>query len=203
MKKNDKPIPLQSVVYLPRWLMLGGVALSGACIAGGIVLAIVGLCTASGGALGGYLGGAVGCIVGGAGGLFGTLADWRRRLPATALFGYLKQDAPPPFYRRVFWPSLAVMLLGIALGLVWNHRAIWHGLVQTGAMLAFCSGTIEAVRRHGHRRARAVFSLYADGALDAADAAAIDDARAKDARFDAEVLEFQRVSEALRDLTRA
>ncbi|MEO6594513.1 MAG: hypothetical protein ABIP94_07155, partial [Planctomycetota bacterium] len=64
MKMNDKPIPLRSVVYLPRWLMLGGVALSTACIAAGIALIVVGLCTASGGALGGYLGGAVGCIGG-------------------------------------------------------------------------------------------------------------------------------------------
>jgi hypothetical protein len=199
MKKNEPPIPLRSVVCLPRWLMIGGVALSAACMLAGVVMAVYGSLTASGGALGGWLGGAFGCVIGGAGGLFGTLADWRRRLPAPLLFAQLQRDQALPFF-RVFWPALAAVIVGLVLACFWDSRIVWHGLVQTGGILAFASGCQEAIRRHSNQKARAVFTLYADGMLDGADAAAIDDARKKDPKFDAAVQEFQRVAAELRRL---
>jgi len=199
MKKNEPPIPLRSVVVLPRWLMIGGVALSAACMLAGVVMAVYGSLTASGGALGGWLGGAFGCVIGGAGGLFGTLADWRRRLPAPLLFAQLQRDKALPFF-RVFWPALAAVIVGLVLACFWDSQIVWHGLVQTGGILAFASGCQETIRRHSNRKARAVFTLYADGMLDGADAAAIDEARRKDPKFDAAVQEFQRVAAELRRL---
>ncbi|MCA8976980.1 MAG: hypothetical protein KDC98_19810, partial [Planctomycetes bacterium] len=79
------------------------------------------------------------------------------------------------------------LVIGLVLGCFWNHRVVWQGLVQTSAILGFIAGVIEASRRHSTRQAKAVFALYADGVLAAEDAAAIDDARQKDAKFDAEV----------------
>lgn len=202
MKKNDKPIPVRSVVCLPRWLTIAGVSLCCVLLLGclgfvGYGIWFVDEPARRWGAIGGGLGGAVGCL----GGLYGTLRDWRRRLPAPALLWHLRHDTPLPFYRRAFWPALIVFVVGIALGCIWNHRAIWHGVVQTSGMLTFLAGSMELIRRHTTKQARALFGLYADGALAADDAAAIDDARRKDAAFDAEVRAFQEVGEQVRRLT--
>ncbi|HEX6810583.1 MAG TPA: hypothetical protein VF384_03065 [Planctomycetota bacterium] len=197
MKKNEPPIPLRSVVCLPRWLMLGGVTLSVACMLAGVVLAVHGLATASGGALGGRLGGAFGCLIGGAGALVGTLADWRRRAPAPLLFAQLQRDKPLPIY-RMFWPSLIAAIVGLVLYCIWGNWFVSYPIVLIGGIFAFIAGCQETIRRHSTREARAVFTLYADGMLDGDDAAAIDDARKKDAKFDAAVQEFRRVAAALR-----
>jgi hypothetical protein len=203
MKQNDKPIPVRSVVLLPRWLMIGGVVLSSVLLLGCLGLIGYGFTLEEPGprwgCIGGGLGGAIGCL----GGLWGTLNDWRRRLPATFLLAHVQNDAPLPFYRRVFWPALCVCAVGIALGCIWNERAIWHGMVQSGGMLAFISGSMELIRRHTTRQARALFALYADGALAAADCAAIEDARRKDPQFDAAVRAFQELGERLQRLANA
>lgn len=199
MKWNEPPIPLRSIVCLPRWLMIGGVAISAACMIAGVVMAIYAFTCTSAGELGGWLGGAFGCLIGGAGGLFGTLADWRRRLPPQLLFTQLQHDRPSPFY-RVFWAALAAAIAGLVIACFWSHRIVWHGLVQTGGILAFASGCQEAIRRHSNQKARAVFTLYADGMLAAEEAAAIDAARAQDPKFDAAVHEFQRIAAELRRL---
>jgi hypothetical protein len=201
MKKNEPPIPVRSVVCLPRWLLVSAVALCSVLALGCIALIVWGavMVDDTGGRWrlnGGGLGGLIGC----AGGLFGTLCDWRRRLPAPPLLQHLQHDTPLPFYRRVFWPALGVFLLGIVLGCIWNERAIWHGIVQTGGMLAFLSGVMEAVRRHTTQQARALFALYADGALAPSDAAAIDDAIAKDPKFAEELRAYQAISEQVRQL---
>jgi hypothetical protein len=201
MNKNEKPIPVRSVVILPRWLMLAAVATCSVLMLGCLALVVYGFACVDGPARWGYVGGGLGGFLGCGGGLFGTLADWRRRLPATFLLAYVQNDQPMQFYRRVFRPALAATVLGLGLACIWNERAIWHGLVQTGGMLAFMSGSMELIRRHTTKQARALFALYADGALDTADAAAIDDARAKDAKFDAEVRAFQEVGKQLRRLT--
>jgi hypothetical protein len=195
MKPNEL-IPVRSIVVLPRWLLLGGVGLSVACIAAGIGLAIYGFATASGGQLGGWLGGAFGCIIGGAGALFGTLNDQRRRIPAPLLFVYLQRDQPAPFY-KLFWPSVALFAVGLATALLWGGQLAWRGGVQVGGIMAFIAGTMEAIRRHMHRQAVAVFTLYAEGVLAADDAAAIDDARTTDPKFDAAVKEHQRIVAAV------
>lgn len=198
MKHHEPPIPVRSVVCLPRWLMLGGTALSAACIAAGVGMIGYAIGWAEPAARGGLIGGAVGCVIGGAGGLFGTLNDWHRRLPATALWQHLRHDRANALYRRAFWPSLALLAAGLVVGWFWPSRAIWHGVVQTSAILAFVAGTIEAARRHTTRQARAVFALYADGLLAADEAAAIDDARRKDAAFDAAVRAWSALSTELR-----
>ena len=200
MKKGSVPIPLASVVVLPRAVMIGGVVLSAGCIVAGFVLLGYGIATASGAALGGYLGGALGCIFGGAGGLFGTLCDWKRRVTAPLLFAYLQQDRPSLLFRRVFWPAVVLCAIGVVAGLTWGGPLAWHGGVQTGGMLAFMSGTTEAIRRHLHRLASAIFTLYAEGVLDPVDAAAIDDARAKNPDFDAAVRRHQELILRLAEL---
>lgn len=198
MKRHEPPIPVRSVVCLPRWLMLGGVALSAACIAAGLAMIAHAIGWAEPGARGGWIGGAVGCLLGGGGGLFGTLNDWHRRLPATALWQHLRNDQPNPFYRRAFWPALALLAVGLVVGCFWPSRVIWHGVVQSSAILVFAGGAIEAARRHTARQARAVFALYADGLLDGDDAAAIDHARARDPGFDAALRAWSQLSTELR-----
>lgn len=200
MKKNATPIPVRSVVCLPRWLMVGSVGTCGLLMAacfGGVVYGI-GWVEGPGrwGWIGGCLGGAGGC----AGGLYGTLCDWRRRLPAPALLAHLQHDEPSQFYRRVFWPALAAAALGLALLLGDAPRWAWQGLLHPGGMLALMSGGMECIRRHTTTRARALFALYADGALDAADMAAIDGARQQDAKFDAEVRAWQQVGARVQEL---
>jgi hypothetical protein len=201
MKKDEPPIPVRSVVCLPRWLVRASVALCSVLLLGCLGFVVYGIGwvdepSRSWGAIGGGLGGAIGCLCG----LFGTLRDWHRRLTAPALLWHLQHDAPLPFYRRVFWPALAVFVVGVALGCVFDHRAIWHGMVQTGGILASISGVLELARRHTTTQARALFALYADGLLGADDAAAIDDARRKDEKFDAEVRAFQQLGDRLRGL---
>jgi hypothetical protein len=201
MNKNELPIPVRSVCILPRWVMRTSV---GVC--GGLLLLCLGIVVYGlgwvdeparrWGAIGGGLGGAIGCL----GGLYGTLCDWRRRLPASWLFTQLQHDHPLWFYRRVFWPAAIAFALGLGL-LPWSQRFVWQPFLQVGGMLALMSGGTELIRRHTVKLARALFALYADGALSEEDAAAIDDARRKDAAFDAEVRAFQALGERVRRLT--
>jgi hypothetical protein len=201
MKRNEAPIPVRSVVCLPRWLLVFGVATSGACLLGGLVLVAYALLAAppdaGGGWYGGWIGGGLGCVMGGAGGLFGTLADQRRRLAAPQLFALVQNDAPSPFYRRVFWPATGVAALSLVVGNATGEwRLVW-GFLQTGGILAFVSGVTEAMRRHTVQQARALFALYADGVLAPDDAAAIEVARQRDPQFDAAVRGFQQVAQGL------
>lgn len=200
MKKLEPPIPLRSVVGIPRWLFWSSTVASGACVLAGVVLIVYGVCVANASELGGWLGGGFGCAIGGAGGLFGSLRDWHRRMPAPVVFSCLQPDEPSAFHRRVFRPAVIVFVSALALGLVFDHWRWWFGFLQTSAVLAFVSGATEAARRHTARQARAVFALYADGLLDPAEAAAIDDARAKDPAFDRALAEHQRIAAAVRRL---
>lgn len=196
MNKNEQPIPLSSIIILPRWMMIGGVTLSSASILAGIAMIVYAIAWDDSGSIGGWIGGAIGCIGGGGGALFGTLCDWRRRLPANVYLRYIHNDKVLPFYRKVFWPALVTLCIGLFIGcFVWNHRAIWHGLVQTSGILTFISGSMEAMRRHATRQARMVFALYADGVLEPGDTKAIDDARQKDKKFDKDVVTYLEISE--------
>jgi hypothetical protein len=96
--------------------------------------------------------------------------------------------------------GLAFLVLGLVLAGLGLGRVAWHGFVQTGAMVAFMAGVQEAIRRHVLLRARALFTLYAEGVLDPQDARALDDARARSAEFDRAVREHQRVNAELRGL---
>jgi hypothetical protein len=196
MKANEQPIPLRSIIILPRWMMIGGVVISGACMLAGLVMIVYAIGWEEPGQLAGWIGGAVGCVLGGGGGLFGTLCDQKRRLPATVYLRYINNDKVAPMYRKVFWPALVVLCIGLIIGcFVWSSPVIWHGMVQTSGILTFISGSIEVMRRHTTRQARAVFALYADGALEPEDTAAIDDAREKDEEFDADVVTYLEISE--------
>lgn len=201
MKKNENPIPLRSIVCMPRWLMVGGAVLSGGCIAAGLGMVVYAIGWAQGaGEVSGSIGGALGCIIGGAGGLFGTLRDWYRRLPATVYLHQVQNDEPHPIYRRAFWPAVVVLVLALSVAATFDLWRACYGLIQLGAIMSFISGTIEAMRRHSTRRARAVFALYADGMLERRDTEAIDDTRSKDARFDADVRAYLHISQQIDDL---
>lgn len=200
MKMREPPIPLRSVIGIPPWLMWIGTLVSGACMLGGLALIVYGLLTAHGARLGGWIGGGIGALLGGAGGLFGTLRDWHLRMPAPIVFSFLAHDRPSPFYRRVFWPAVLVTALALAIGLAFGHWRWLQGFLQTGAILAIGSGSLEAARRHTAKQARTVFTLYADGLLDPAEAAAIDDARAKDPVFAKALADHQRIADAVRRL---
>ena len=201
MNPNEQPIPLRTIVALPRWMMLSGVALGVTSISVGVGLMVYAIGWVEGrGAFGGALGGAAGCLAGGAGALFGTLTDWRRRLPATVYLQHVQHDAPAPMYRRVFWPASIALA---ALVVVAAAFGLWLPLyvpMQTAGILAFCAGSIEGARRNTARRARAVFALYADGLLDEGDTHAVDDTRAKDPDFDAEVRAYLQLSQEVDEL---
>jgi hypothetical protein len=200
MKKNDKPIPVRSVIAVPRWLMVSVAVLSLAFGLGCVATIVYGaMMVDDTGSRWGYIGGGFGGLIGCAGAVVGTLCDWSRRLPATLLLRLVQNDAPAPFY-RVFWPSTAAFVLGLGL-LFCCERFVWQPLLQLGGILAFLSGAMEVIRRHTTNQARALFALYADGALDPADTAAIEDARAKDPQFDAEVRAFQELGARIEQLT--
>jgi len=201
VKNNEQPIPLRSIVILPRWLMIGAATVSGGCMLAGVALSVYAIAWTQGNEMAGLIGGAIGCLFGGAGGLFGTLCDWKRRLPATVYLRQINNDQITPMYRLVFWPAVAVFVIGLILGgFVWNNPIVWHGLVQTSGILLFIAGCIEVIRRHSTRRARAVFALYADGALSTEDTEAIDDARKNDAEFDQDVQTYLQISDQVRTL---
>lgn len=185
---------------MPQWLIIAGVALSSACILVGMGLLAYAIGWAESDHVIGSIGGAIGCVIGGAGGLFGTLCDHNRRLPATIHLQLIHNDQVNHMYRVVFWPAVFCCATGLFLGFfVWNNPVIWHGIVQVSGILLFCSGSVEAARRHSTFRARAAFALYADGALLDEDTKAIDDARAKSAEFDAEIKAYLQISQQLSD----
>ena len=202
--KKEPPIPLRSVSSISPAMRMFGIVVSSLCMAGGVALVVYAVVMAPTdrriGWYGGWLGGAFGCLIGGLGGLLGTLADSRRRMPAPILFAQLRHDQPTLFYRRVFWPCLALTAVCLVVGALFGHWHLLQGFLQTSAILAFTAGCQEASRRHSTRLARSVFALYADGVLDPADAAAIDDARAKDPKFDAAVREYQQLAARLEAL---
>ena len=87
---------------------------------------------------------------------------------------------------------------GLAFGVVgtgwgWGSRQMAMTVVN-GLLLATIVGFLGALNRHLHRQAAAVFAVYAEGALDPADARAIDAARAADPAFDAAVRDYLRIN---------
>lgn len=201
MNPNERPIPVRSVVCLPRWLWWSGLLVGSVCLLGGVamlVYAVAGGPPDTGAEwYGAWFGGAGGCLAGGAASLFGVIADLRRHRPATDLFELVQHDGPLPFYRRVFWPALAVAALAAAVGIVTGTWAWVQGLVLSGGMLALIAGIMEVVRRHTTRQAKMLFALYADGLLGGEDTAAIDAARARQPKFDAAVRAYQAVAARL------
>lgn len=185
--KRDTLMPVRSVVLLPTWAIRGGIAVALLAMFTGILLAVYGLTTASGNELGGWLGGAFGCLVGGGGAFAGVWFAARARLPALHLWQAMQRTEPLALYRRLFRPGLVLTVLGGIVGVGFDSAAVRIGLLQPAAIVTTIAGLLELERRHSLAAARALFALYADGALTPDDAAAIDDARAKVPAFDAEV----------------
>jgi hypothetical protein len=197
MKQDTLPIPLDHVVLmLPRWLHRACVVTA----ALSLTIAVVMACCGS--AWFGELAPrdrTVGTAVLFADGLalFGVVAGVRwvgRRVRANGLFEFLTGGPRTRQLARaatVLVPCFAVF--GVGALLAGHVRLAVVGGFVNAAVFAGMAG-FEAVIRHCLRRqAMAIFTLYAEGQLAAGDAAAIDDARSKDARFDAAVHEYQRV----------
>jgi hypothetical protein len=195
MKTGAPPIPLASVAMFPR-------ALSAAALAiGALGVATTGAIAVGAGA--GWLdaprdGERIGLVVTFAASLFGLALGWllpRLRVRPRDLFAHVQRPArwsPPAVLLALVSGALpAVAAAGALCG--WGSRAMIMTAVNCGIVAAIAGG-IGLVRRHLHRQAIAVFALYAEGALDPADARAIDAARAMDPAFDAAVLEHQRIT---------
>ena len=64
MKQNDVPIPVSSIMCMPRWLVVGAVSVCSLGIVGGVGLAVYGIAFAPRHELGGWLGGGLGSAIG-------------------------------------------------------------------------------------------------------------------------------------------
>jgi hypothetical protein len=198
MSDQDRYIPLRSVTLMPRWAYVTTAAVCWLAIAAGVALVIWGALGADPGRIGGGIGGGLGCMIGGLGALYGTRRDWLRRPDPLMLLRHLQGSSIVPQAKVWMWAGVVLAAVGLAfwlagapgartplfMGLVW----IWVGIV------------LRAMHAHLLRRARAVFTLYAEGLLAPEEAAAIDDARARDEGFDRRVREFQQLNDQVRDL---
>jgi hypothetical protein len=118
-----------------------------------------------------------------------TRGDRRARATAPLVFAHVRPRPPLPV--RPVAAAVALALAGV--GLLWGAEAALRTGVPTAGILGGVWLYVVMYRLHMHRQATAVFALYADGMLDAAATAAIDDARRKDPEFDAAVTEHQRI----------
>ena len=101
---------------------------------------------------------------------------------------------------RWFRPALALLAAALLVAALFDQWTLCYPVIQLSGIMAFLAGTIEAIRRHSTRRARAVFALYADGLLEPHDTAAIDATRAQDPTFDADVRAYLQISQQVDDL---
>jgi hypothetical protein len=121
--------------------------------------------------------------------IYARRSDRRPRVPAPFVFAHVRKRPPLPVR------AIAALFVAVVLG-VWFASG-WEAALRLGVSGAgiLCGMWFFAVlyRRQMHRQATTIFTLYADGLLDAAATAAIDDARRKDPVFDAAVREHQRL----------
>jgi len=190
MKTNEPLIPLAGVCMVPRNLMR-------AMFRVGIAFALIATMMILGGLIAGELERVLQQALVTYGiaayawvtAMFSSRSDRRPRVTAPLLWKHLQPRPPLPVRTIVVVFVLVVLAAGLVGG--WE-LALRIGVPGTG-MLAGALGYVVLHRRQMHRQATVVFALYADGVLDADATAAIDDARAKDAGFDAAVREHQRV----------
>lgn len=190
MNAYDPTLRLPGITSLPRWLVTLGISLSAGCILAGFGMLAYAASWAQGPGVGGLYGGAFGCVIGGAGGLFGTLMDVRRGVPAAALLLRARHDEVAPLFRVTFWPAVVVLVASGALWLWLEMPALARGLAQPSGILAAIGGAIEAARRHTATQAKAALRAYAAGELSPDKTAVIERARAVDAAFDAGLREY-------------
>jgi hypothetical protein len=190
MKTNEPLIPLAGVRMVPRnlmralfWVGIAFAVIAATMVLGGLIAGELERVLQQ--ALVGFGIAAYACATS----MLASRSDRRARVTAPLLWKHLQPR--PPLPARTF--VVAFVLVVLAVGLVGGwERALRIGLPGLG-MLAGSLGYVVLHRRQMHRQATVVFTLYADGVLDADATAAIDDARAKDADFDAAVREHQRV----------
>jgi hypothetical protein len=198
MIDHDRYIPLRSVTLMPRWAYVATAAFCWLTIAAGAALVVWGALGADPGRIGGGIGGGLGCMIGGLGGLWGTRKDWLRRPNPLMLLQHLQGSSIVPFAKSWMWVGVLMTAAGLALWLAGSPGA--RSPLFMGLVWIWVGVVMRAMHAHLLRRARAVFTLYAEGLLAPAEAAVIDDARAKDAGFDRRVREFQQLNDQVREL---
>jgi hypothetical protein len=198
MIDHDHFIPLRSVTLMPRWAYVATAAFCWVTIAAGVALVVWGALGADSGRIGGAIGGGLGCVIGGLGALYGTRRDWRRRPNPLLLLRHLQGRSIVPLAKAWMWAGVLMTAAGLALWLAGSPGA--RPPLSMGLIWIWVGFVLRAMHAHLLRRARAVFTLYAEGLLAPEEAAAIDDARAKDPDFDRRVREFQQLNDRLREL---
>ncbi|MFY9342494.1 MAG: hypothetical protein WAT39_08385 [Planctomycetota bacterium] len=198
MTTTERPVVLPGMQSAVSGWRLIGFAFSASAIGTGI---IAGVGTAMGSAppwVG--LGMAPLLIGAGALGLWRLMRRLTRGLTAPQLLLHLQNERSLLVY-RIFMPvSLSMLALGIGLSVA--HPAQPSSLVMTGAMFSCLWGGLEWFRRSARRRARILFTLYAEGLLEPAETAAVDAERRQSPAFDAAVRDFQRWNAAVAELSR-
>jgi hypothetical protein len=203
MKADAVPIPLTSIPLFPRWLASVAVALGtlGVLLAIGTVAAIAAgwVGVPRGEQLAGML------VTLGASLLSFVLAWWLRRacVRAKSLFAHVQRGSPRPVFLVLLMLAGCFLLASLAAGAWWGwgERQMAMLVVDAAVVAATASG-LEAVRRRLHQQAVAVFAVYAEGALDPADARAIDAERASDPAFDQALREYVRINALVREQVR-
>jgi hypothetical protein len=190
MKANEPLIPLAGVRLVPHsliramlWVGIGIAAIAMAMLLHGLIageLVRTGKQALIGFGIAIYVCGSA---------MLATRSDRRPRATAPLLWKHLQPRPPLPIGRFVVMFLLVVAVLGLTSG--WE-LALRVGVPSAG-ILAGALAYATLYQRQMHRQATVLFALYADGVLDAAATAAIDDARQKDPAFDTAVREHQRV----------
>lgn len=197
MKREDSPVALASAVRLfPRWLRAAGYGVAAGSIAFALAILTIDIAPFAalpearrsvGVAL--MLGSGLTLLV-----LIGFERWVGRRVHAPGLFAFLVDELRTrriSRVARVLFP--AFLLFGVGAVVLGNVRVGVVGGFVNCFVVAMAAATETVIRRCLRQQAKAIFTLYAEGVLAPGDAAAIDDARAKDPRFDAAVREHQRV----------
>ena len=200
MIDRQKYLSIASVTVMPRAVYVLASSLAWLTIVAGAILCLWASFGADTGRIVGGWGGGLGCALGGLGALYGTKKDWQRRPNPVLLLHHLQGRSIVPMARIWFWNALLVLVIGLVLMLCGQPKALWLSPVFMGSIWMVCAAFLRAMHAHLLRRARAVFTLYAEGVLEPADAVAIDDARAKNPDFDRAVREHQKINAALREL---
>jgi hypothetical protein len=188
-------------IVMPMWVIHVFLGISVACILAGPVLLAIGLFGYAGhpDAMWGCFGGAFGCMVGGLGSFLGTYNSMQMMKGAVHVFYRLRLtrvDIGIAVYGVV---GLALLVIGLVFLAAGADRAHVHGSLLLGAITLLQVGAYGIFRWVILRNARALFTLYLDGALTPEETEAIDRARDGTPAFDRMIREFDGVNRAVRD----
>lgn len=202
MRERRPFLPVTSGFVIPSWLIYAMLAVSAACVLGGMVLLGSALLVErTPNERWGLLGGAFGCIVGGLGSFLGCYNTYQMQQGAVHVFYRLQRtgvDVGMAVYGLTGAAFLAWGLVQLAAGAA---RADWYGPLLLASIVLLQVIGYGVFRWVILRNARALFSLYLDGALTPEETAAIDEARRAHSAFDAMIREFDTVNRAVREWT--